>query len=218
MNKLCHNILIALTVIGSLTSCNATEEQDATPSITIVMDLSTSTLGKVNNTSLQEMEFEVANAVIDSLGDNDVYGFTVFAGQWSNVDEPSLNFTQAKNTLQQIEALDDCVDKGYISDGSAIYSALLSASIPLRKNNSPRSILLLTDGDDNSSNISSGFISQWMQDHGIRVDVVSFSCKKGQNINYPVTIGDSTQYVAMEAKHDFHDLIKPKSVIRKMLV
>lgn len=100
------------------------------------------------------------------------------------------------------------------NDGSAIYNAILAAalrdgvltsepvdsneqrsifydkyiqwkdSILQNKTRFPYSILLLTDGSDNSSYFSEKTLTNILLQHNIRVDVVAFACKK-ESLYYP---------------------------------
>ncbi len=206
MKQILTASVIAIACIVCLAACKS-EEVAKSPQLTIVLDMSSSALGKIDDVAIMDMEFAVARALIDSLEAEVDYGFTVFAGQWSNVEEPKLNASQAQNLINQLEALRNASTQGDLKDGSAIYSALLSASIPLMEIEGPSSILLITDGDDNCSNISAGFLSQWMQDHGIRVDVVSISCQEGETIKHHIDVGDG-QTISMPGNQDFRDLVK----------
>lgn len=117
------------------------------------------------------------------------------------------------------------------NDGSAIYNAILAAalrdgalttepvdsnaqhsnfydkyiqwedSILQNKTRFPYSILLLTDGSDNSSYFSEKTLTNILLQHNIRVDVVAFACKK-ESLYYPYN--DSV--IKINNMQDFSDV------------
>lgn len=176
------------------------------PEVMVVVDMSTSTLGEYQGTSFQEMEFLFAEQLANSLDHSAKFGFSAFAGQWSNACPPASGQIQAKGMISLLRAEKDCAKTGRMEDGTAIYSALLHVSTAFGEQASPRSILLLTDGSDNRSSISASLITQWMQDKKIRVDVVGFSSL--DHVDFPMMIGDSVKYIKMPSNQDYQEVTR----------
>ncbi len=201
MNKTVMKTVMALIAIGLAQLLRA-----QTTEVMVVVDLSTSTLGEYQGTSFQEMELLFVEQFTNGLDNSAKCGFSAFAGQWSNACPPAAGRIQTKGMLSLLRAEKDCTKTGRMEDGTAIYSALLHASTALGGQANPRSILLLTDGSDNRSNISASLITQWLQDRKIRVDVVGFSCLG--NVDYPMMTGDSVKYIQMPSNQDYQEVTR----------
>lgn len=201
MNKI---VIKSIAVLVAVSLAQLSRAQD--PEVMVVVDMSASTLGECQGTSFQEMEFLFAEELASVLDRSAKCGFTAFAGQWSNACPPATGRIPIKGMISLLRAEKNSVNTGRMEDGTAIYSALLHASSALGEQSSLRSILLLTDGSDNRSNISASLVTQWMQDKKIRVDVVGFSSY--DQADYPMMMGDSVHYIKMPCNQDYQDVMR----------
>lgn len=145
----------------------------------IILDRSSSLMARSD--SLAPTFSEIQNQFLKKLLNNkkaEEYSLTLFAGK---AHYPKLTNTESILKLQPSKE----------NDGSAIYNAILAAALRDRaltteqnKARLPYSILLLTDGSDNSSYLSEKTLTNILLQHNIRVDVVAFAGKK-DTLYYP---------------------------------
>src|SRR5436305_1419239 len=108
---------------------------------------------------------------------NDRIGLVVFAGE---------AYTQCPLTLDYrvLQELLDQVKTGVIADGTAIGNALATAVNRLRESDAKsRVVILITDGDNNSGNISPQQAAQIARDQGIKVYTILIG--RGGRVPYP---------------------------------
>ena len=185
----------------------------------VVVDCSSSLLAR---SDIHSPTFsEIQNQFLKKLLNNEKaeeYSFTLFAGK------PHYPKTANTESILKLKPSKE-------NDGSAIYNAILAAalrdgvltpepvdsneqhsifydkyiqwkdSILQNKTRFPYSILLLTDGSDNSSYLSEKTLTNILLQHNIRVDVVAFACKK-ESLYYPYN--DSV--IKINNMQDFSDV------------
>lgn len=186
-------LLSAVTVQRSQAQCK-----------TIVLDLSSSTWESLDRkNSLLDMELELVQTLLNQkLFQETKWGITAFAGDWCNICAPILSCNEAENALKKIDGIEERIRDNQIKDGTAIYSALFGASIPLSIVEDSKSILLFTDGSDNCSHISSTLCAKWLQEKGICVDVVALTCHQ-DSLQHPQRTDGTIQYVKAPVSQDF---------------
>src|SRR2546421_9932821 len=145
--------------------------------IVVAFDLSTSMLAADFR---PRDRISVAKEVLKSFiasRQNDRIGLVVFAGE---------AYTQCPLTLDYrvLQELLDQVKTGVIADGTAIGNALATAVNRLRESDAKsRVVILITDGDNNSGNISPQQAAQIARDQGIKVFTILIG--KGGRVPYP---------------------------------
>ena len=172
---------VALTSIGvSGPRLRASRRQDLSVEgidIVVAFDLSTSMLAADFR---PKDRITVAKEVLKSFiasRQNDRIGLVVFAGE---------AYTQCPLTLDYkvLESLLDQVRTGVIVDGTAIGNALGTAVNRLRESDAKsRVIILITDGDNNSGNLSPMQAAAIARDLGIKVFTILIG--KGGRVPYP---------------------------------
>lgn len=143
---------------------------DKPSNVGVVIDRSSSLLASTDSLSPSFMELE-NSFVTQIMGENvlNKSSVTFFAGKphyptSSELSGPLSSISPSKE-----------------NDGSAIYDAVLANALhegALTAGNSPFSILLLTDGSDNSSHISGSTLIDILLQNKIRVDVIAFASRK----------------------------------------
>jgi hypothetical protein len=92
------------------------------------------------------------------------------------------------------------------NDGSAIYDAILASALrdgALTTERSPYSVLLLTDGSDNSSRLSEKTLTNLLLRHHIKVNVIAFA-SRNDSVYY--LANDTIGRVKIKNTHDFSDV------------
>ena len=171
----------------------------------IVLDRSSSLLCKED--SLKESYYELENLFMQKfIGKikTDKMDVVAFAGRPSLLDDKSL-----RKSVMEIKHYGD-------NDGSAIYDGVLASVIRNRlyeEGNKHRSILLLTDGTDSSSRISASTLASFLQQYGVRLNVVAFASDK-DSVFYKEKYFDAKSpfYTKIKNEQRFDDL---KSIAKK---
>lgn len=171
----------------------------------VVLDRSSSLLCKED--SLRESYYELENLFMQKIMgkiNSDKMDVVAFAGRPSLLDGKSL-----RKSVKEIKHFGN-------NDGSAIYDGVLASVIRNRlyeEGNKLRSILLLTDGTDNSSRISASTLTSFLQRYGVRLNVVAFASDK-DSVYYEEKYFDdkSPYYVKIKNEQKFDDL---KSIAKK---
>lgn len=160
----------------------------------IVIDRSYSL--KAQNDSLAPTYLQLENLFAEQLakerGLTD-YSVTLFAGKphfpkFSHLTDVSRISPSEKN------------------DGSAIYDAILASALrdgALTTERSPYSVLLLTDGSDNSSRLSEKTLTNLLLRHQIKVNVIAFA-SRNDSVYY--LANDTIGRVKIKNTHDFSDV------------
>ena len=163
-------------------------------SLGIVIDRSSSLKAKINSQS--PSFFELENLFVKKiLKDKAIkdYSITLFAGK------PYYPSSTKLKPLLKIAPSEE-------NDGSAIYNAILASALldgALKPGHPPYSILLLTDGFDNSSSISEKTLTNLLLRNNIRLDVVAFA-SKNDSIYY--SFNDSTGFERIKNLQEFCDV------------
>lgn len=92
------------------------------------------------------------------------------------------------------------------NDGSAIYDAILASALrdgALTTERSPYSVLLLTDGSDNSSRLSEKTLTNLLLRHQIKVNVIGFA-SRNDSVYY--LANDTIGRVKIKNTHDFSEV------------
>lgn len=171
----------------------------------VVLDRSSSLLCK--DDSLKESYYELENLFMQKfIGKikTDKIDVVAFAGRPSLLDDKSL-----RKSVMEIKHYGN-------NDGSAIYDGVLASVIRNRlyeEGNKLRSILLLTDGTDSSSRISASTLASFLQQYGVRLNVVAFASDK-DSVFYKEKYfdGKSPYYTKIKNEQRFDDL---KSIAKK---
>lgn len=171
----------------------------------VVLDRSSSLLCKED--SLREAYYELENLFMQKIMgkiNSDKMDIVAFAGRPSLLDDKSL-----RKSVKEIKHFGN-------NDGSAIYDGVLASVIRNRlyeEGYKLRSILLLTDGSDNSSRISASTLTSFLQRYGVRLNVVAFASDK-DSVYYKEKYFDdkSPYYVKIKNEQSFDDL---KSIAKK---
>lgn len=171
----------------------------------VVLDRSSSLLCK--DDSLKESYYELENLFMQKLMGKiktDKMDVVAFAGRPSLLDDKSL-----RKSVMEIKHYGN-------NDGSAIYDGILASVIRNRlyeEGDKHRSILLLTDGTDNSSRISASTLASFLQQYGVRLNVVAFASDK-DSVFYKEKYFDAKSpfYTKIKNEQRFDDL---KSIAKK---
>ena len=108
---------------------------------------------------------------------NDRIGLVVFAADAYTECPLTLDYRVLQELLDQVKT-------GVIADGTAIGNALATAVNRLRESDAKsRVVILITDGDNNSGNISPQQAAQIARDQGIKVFTILIG--KGGRVPYP---------------------------------
>ncbi|TYB31968.1 MAG: VWA domain-containing protein [Candidatus Mcinerneyibacterium aminivorans] len=160
-------------------------------SIMLVMDISSS----MKAADLEPSRFEVAKKVLrDFVGkrQNDFIGFTAFAKSSLTLVPATINREMVLSTIKNL-------DIGYIEDGTAIGMGISSAVSSLKNSRSKtKIIILLTDGDNNSGNISPSKAADIADEYGIKIYAIGVG--KDDRVPYPVETPFGTQYKKVNMK------------------
>lgn len=134
----------------------------------IVIDRSSSL--KAQSDSLAPTYLQLENLFAEQLAKEKVltdYSVTLFAGK------PHFpKFSHLTDVLR--------ISPSEKNDGSAIYDAILASALrdgALTTERSPYSVLLLTDGSDNSSRLSEKTLTNLLLRHHIKVNVIAFASR-----------------------------------------
>lgn len=160
----------------------------------IVIDRSSSL--KAQSDSLAPTYLQLENLFAEQLAKEKVltdYSVTLFAGKpnfpkFSHLTDVSRISPSEKN------------------DGSAIYDAILASALrdgALTTERSPYSVLLLTDGSDNSSRLSEKTLTNLLLRHHIKVNVIAFA-SRNDSVYY--LANDTIGRVKIKNTHDFSDV------------
>ena len=160
----------------------------------IVIDRSSSL--KAQSDSLAPTYLQLENLFAEQLAKEKVltdYSVTLFAGK------PHFpKFSHLTDVLR--------ISPSEKNDGSAIYDAILASALrdgALTTERSPYSVLLLTDGSDNSSRLSEKTLTNLLLRHHIKVNVIAFA-SRNDSIYY--LADDTIGRVKLKNTQDFSDV------------
>ena len=170
--------------------------------IMMAMDVSTSMLAADLKPNRIEAAKSVAGEFVSGRP-NDNIGLTIFAGEAFTQCPMTTDHQSLLNLLHNVRT--DIAARGLIQDGTAIGMGLANAVSRLKDSKTKSKIvILLTDGSNNSGDLSPLTSAQIAKSLGIRVYTIAV----GTNgvAPYPMQVGGTTQYVNMRAEVDTHTL------------
>lgn len=160
----------------------------------IVIDRSSSL--NAQSDSLAPTYLQLENLFAEQLAKEKVltdYSVTLFAGK------PHFPKTSHLTDVLRISPSE-------MNDGSAIYDAILASALrdgALTTERSPYSVLLLTDGSDNSSRMSEKTLTNLLLRHHVKVNVIAFASR---NDSLYYLADDTIGRVKMKNTQDFSNV------------
>lgn len=160
----------------------------------LVIDRSSSLTTQVD--SLAPTFLQLENLFVEQLTKSKVlndYSVTLFAGK--------THYPKSSNMADILK-----ISPSIKNDGSAIYDAILASALrdgALTTERSPYSVLLLTDGSDNSSRLSEKTLINILHQHHIKVNVIVFASGKDSVYYF---INDTIGGQKMKNAQDFSDV------------
>ncbi len=170
--------------------------------IMLAMDVSTSMLAEDLKPNRMEAAKDVAAEFIAGRP-NDNIGLTIFAGESFTQCPMTTDHASLLNLLHSVRT--DIAARGLISDGTAVGMGLANAVSRLKDSKAKsKVVILLTDGSNNMGDISPMTAAQIARSLGIRVYTIGVGTNKVAP--YPVSVGNTTQYVNIPVEIDTHTL------------
>ena len=170
--------------------------------IMLAMDVSTSMLAEDLKPNRIEAAKSVAGEFVSGRPDDNI-GLTIFAGEAFTQCPMTTDHQSLLNLLHNVRT--DSAARGLIQDGTAIGMGLANAVSRLKDSKTKsKVVILLTDGSNNSGDLSPLTSAQIAKSLGIRVYTIAV----GTNgvAPYPMQVGGTTQYVNMRADVDTQTL------------
>ena len=168
----------------------------------LAMDVSTSMLAEDLKPNRIEAAKSVAGEFVSGRPDDNI-GLTIFAGEAFTQCPMTTDHQSLLNLLHNVRT--DIAARGLIQDGTAIGMGLANAVSRLKDSKTKsKVVILLTDGSNNSGDLSPLTSAQIAKSVGIRVYTIAV----GTNgvAPYPMQVGGTTQYVNMRADVDTQTL------------
>src|SRR5574344_1818371 len=166
--------------------------------IMLAMDVSTSMLAEDLKPNRIEAAKEVASEFIVGRP-NDNIGLTIFAGEAFTQCPMTTDHASLLSLLQNVRT--DIAARGLIQDGTAIGMGLANAVSRLKDSKAKsKVVILLTDGSNNSGDLSPMTSAEIARSLGIRVYTIGV----GTNgvATYPMTVAGGVQYVKLPVEID----------------
>lgn len=166
--------------------------------VMLAMDISTSMLAQDLQPNRIEATKKVATAFINSRP-NDNIGLTVFAGESYTQCPLTIDHSVLLNLLQVVGC--EMPQNGLITDGTALGMGLANAVSRLKDSQAKsKVVILLTDGMNNSGEISPLTAAELAKQFGIRVYTIGagttgmapYPVYANQTVNVPVEIDEKT--------------------------
>lgn len=166
--------------------------------IMLAMDVSTSMLAMDFKPNRIEAAKQVAAEFINGRP-NDNIGLTIFAGESFTQCPLTIDHSVLLNMLNSVKC--DIAAEGIIEDGTAIGMGIANAVSRLKDSKAKsKVIILLTDGSNNSGEISPEMSAEIAKQFGVRVYTIGvgkngeapYPYYGGQVINVPVEIDENT--------------------------
>ncbi len=170
--------------------------------IMMAMDISTSMLSEDLKPNRVEAAKRVAAQFIASRP-NDNIGLTVFASQSFTQCPMTTDHTVLLNLFRNVNC--QLAQQGIIEDGTAIGMGLANAVSRLRDSKAKsKVVILLTDGSNNSGDISPATAAEIAHSFGIRVYTIGVGTNG--SAPYPMPVGGTVQYVNLPVEIDTQTL------------
>ena len=153
--------------------------------IMLAVDVSTSTLAQDFKPNRVEALKEIAQRFIEKRP-NDNMGLTMFAGEAYTQCPLTTDHTVLMNLYNSVDC--NMAARGIIDDGTAIGDGIMNAILRLKESQAKsKVIILLTDGVNNSGNISPQTAAEIAKKYGIRIYTIGI----GRNgmAPYPLPTG-----------------------------
>jgi Ca-activated chloride channel family protein len=166
--------------------------------IMLAMDVSTSMLAEDLKPNRIEAAKQVAAEFIVGRP-NDNIGLTIFAGEAFTQCPMTTDHASLLSLLQNVRT--DIAARGLIQDGTAIGMGLANAVSRLKDSKAKsKVVILLTDGSNNSGDLSPMTSAEIARSLGIRVYTIGV----GTNgvAAYPMTVAGGVQYVKLPVEID----------------
>lgn len=166
--------------------------------IMMAIDVSTSMLAQDLKPNRIESAKDVAAEFISDRPDDNI-GLVVFAGEAFTQCPMTTDHASLMNMLKNVRT--DLAQRGLIQDGTAVGMGLANAISKLKDSKAKsKVVILLTDGSNNSGDISPLTAAQIAKSLGIRVYTIAVGSNK--LAPYPVEVGGTVRYVNMRSDVD----------------
>lgn len=201
----CITLTLVVIILARPQSHNAWDERTVEGiDIMLAMDVSTSMLAE----DLQPNRIEAAKSVAQSFisnRPNDNIGMTIFAGEAFTQCPMTTDHTSLLNLLKNVRT--DIASRGLIEDGTAIGMGLANAITRLKDSKAKsKVVILLTDGSNNSGDISPLTSAEIAKSLGIRVYTIGVGTNG--TAKYPMPVAGGVQYVRIPVEIDSQTLSK----------
>lgn len=168
-------LIVGMTRPQSTISWNEQEVEGI--DIVLSLDLSSSMLAR----DFKPNRFESAKKIALEFADgrvNDRLGLVVYAGESFTQSPITSDISVIKNVIKDLEL-------GWLQDGTAIGDGLATAVKRLKDSQATsKVIILLTDGENNTGNISPSTAAELAKTYGIRVYTVGVGTKGEAEVPY----------------------------------
>ena len=166
--------------------------------IMLAMDVSTSMLAEDLRPNRMEAAKDVAAEFIAGRP-NDNIGLTIFAGEAFTQCPMTTDHASLLNLLHSVRT--DIAARGLINDGTAIGMGLANAVSRLKESKAKsKVVILLTDGSNNTGDLSPMTAAQIAKSLGIRVYTIGVGTNKVAR--YPMPVAGGVQYVNIPVEID----------------
>ncbi len=166
--------------------------------IMLAVDVSTSMLAEDLKPNRLEAAKEVAAEFINGRP-NDNIGLTIFAGESFTQCPLTIDHTVLLNLFQNVKC--DIAQRGLIADGTAIGMGIANAASRLKDSKAKsKVIILLTDGTNNSGDISPLTAAEITKSFGIRVYTIGVGTNG--TAPYPVPTYAGVRYMQIPVEID----------------
>lgn len=158
--------------------------------IIVALDVSTSMLAKDFSPNRLDAAKEVATKFVSGR-EHDNIGFVVFAGESFTQVPMTMDNATLVNSIQQVHI-------GVLEDGTAIGDGIATAINRIKDGKAKsKSIILLTDGSNNTGVVAPLTAAQVAKQHGVKIYTIGVG--SNGSAPYPVAIGfdGSIQYQTM---------------------
>ena len=164
----------------------------------LCMDVSTSMLAEDLKPNRVQAARNVAIEFVNGR-ENDNIGLTIFAGEAYTQCPMTMDHTALLNLLNGIDC--NMAMRGMLEDGTAIGMGLANAVSRLKESKAKsKVVILLTDGTNNSGDISPGMAADIAKSFGIRVYTVAVGTNG--TAPYPQMVGGHKEYVNVPVEID----------------
>lgn len=170
--------------------------------IMLAMDVSTSMLAEDLKPNRMEAAKDVAHEFISGRP-NDNIGLTIFAGEAFTQCPMTTDHTSLLRLLQDTRT--DIAARGLIEDGTSVGMGLANAVSRLKGSKAKsKVVILLTDGSNNTGEISPMTAAEIARSLGVRVYTIGVGTNKVAP--YPMPVAGGVQYVNIPVEIDVKTL------------